>query len=157
MRTRQLIIIKTKNCVNALLIKTFLSHYNEWIYGEIMTRMKNLLMVTIVSKTLLSKTLLPHSWGRFQKTLSSCKPVVRCKKNLLKISWRRLLMIVHPKNDLYTSKSKLTMVNNHILSDGLILVQHSAMDEENAVKCECVKFSLHQSHGEHYKGTSPEK
>ena len=47
------------------------------------------------------------------------------------------------------------MVNNHILSDGLILVQHSAMDEENAVKCECVKFSLHQSHGVHYKGASP--
>ena len=30
------------------------------------------------------------------------------------------------------------------------------MDEENAVKCESVKFSLHQSHGVHYKGTSPE-
>ena len=44
-------------------------------------------------------------------------------------------MMVHPKNDTY-SKSKLTMVNINILSDGLMLVQHSAMEEENAVKCE---------------------
>ena len=55
-------------------------------------------------------------------------------------------MMVHPKNDTY-SKSKLTMVNIHILSEGLMLVQHSATDEEIAVKCECVKFDLHQSLG----------
>ena len=55
-------------------------------------------------------------------------------------------MMVHPKNDTY-SKSKLTMVNINILSDGLMLVQHSAMHEEIAVKCECVKISLHQIHG----------
>ena len=41
------------------------------------------------------------------------------------------------------------MVNIHILSDGFMLVQHPAVKEENAVKCECVKFSLFQSHGVH--------
>ena len=41
------------------------------------------------------------------------------------------------------------MVNIHILSDDLMLVQHSAMEKENTVKCGRVKFSLHQSHGVH--------
>ena len=35
------------------------------------------------------------------------------------------------------------MVIIHILSDGFMLVQHSAVEEENAVKCECKSHGVH--------------